>query len=137
MSDILSAESIKTLCQLLEHNRQWEGLQDIDVEAYDQSIKTIRALSNEIETLRDENKRLEAALEKISCAVAIIPNGPVIDWQPIETAPRDGTQFLAWYPSSENEPAFTEVALWTPCPKGLNNDSWTIGGVDPVLWAAL
>lgn len=33
-------------------------------------------------------------------------------WQPIETAPKDGTEILAYYPSCQNEPCIRVVSWW-------------------------
>lgn len=35
-------------------------------------------------------------------------------WQPIETAPKDGTLFLAWAPSLHGLPAMYSLCAWHP-----------------------
>ncbi|TXH14962.1 MAG: DUF551 domain-containing protein [Hyphomicrobiaceae bacterium] len=37
-----------------------------------------------------------------------------MDWQPISTAPRDGTLFLAWAPAAEGLPAMFSLCAWHP-----------------------
>lgn len=49
-------------------------------------------------------------------------------WQPIETAPKDGTQILAWYPGLRSTPVQT---WWLP---GANR--WHLTG-NPTHWQPL
>jgi len=59
------------------------------------------------------------------------------EWQPIETAPKDGTEFLAWYPPDDGDDGFFDIADWIEMPKFVNADSWTRGGLDPTHWMPL
>ena len=59
------------------------------------------------------------------------------DWRPIETVPRDGSDFLAYYPEADGDGAFMEVVSWFETPKELNAGPWTRGGVDPTHWRPL
>ena len=65
-------------------------------------------------------------------------------WQPIETAPRDGTFILLAGPSGySTTPLRVEVCRYLPEYRPLNpwqnhsNDSFTDGGEPPTHWAPL
>jgi len=57
-----------------------------------------------------------------------------MNWQPIETAPKDGTDLLLFYPSSDGEAPFIDVNRWLDWPREMNAYSWTTGGVNPTHW---
>lgn len=60
-----------------------------------------------------------------------------MDWEPIETIPKDGTEVLAWYPAEEaGDPSFMEVIKWTEWPRDLGS-CMTLGGQDPTHWMPL
>jgi len=51
MSKIERREEVDNLIGLMEHNKQWEKLEDIDVYAYEQAIILLRNLLSGIEEL--------------------------------------------------------------------------------------
>lgn len=62
------------------------------------------------------------------------------EWQPIETAPKDGTRILAFYPKEEENYKILSVALiyrkWRLCPDGGYDFEFEIVG-DPTHWMPL
>lgn len=52
------------------------------------------------------------------------------EWQPIETAPKDGTRFLAFVPDQEDCIAAIAVAFWNPGSPSVNFKPTE----DPDLW---
>jgi chromosome segregation ATPase len=50
----LSDEALDALIQLIRHNLQWSGLQDVDREAYEQAADTIAALRAQLASLQSD-----------------------------------------------------------------------------------
>lgn len=60
------------------------------------------------------------------------------DWMTIETAPKDGTEFLAYYPAEGGDDAFMDVQHWTvPETRESRYYGLMIAGVDPTHWMPL
>jgi hypothetical protein len=53
------------------------------------------------------------------------------DWQPIATAPKDGTEVLLHGRHNDGE-AWYEVGFW-----GKHSQSWTVAPLDPTHWMEL
>jgi glycine cleavage system protein P-like pyridoxal-binding family len=60
-----SAEAVARICQLIDHNIQWVGLQNVDREAYREARYIIRTLAAERDRLAAEIARLRVALQNI------------------------------------------------------------------------
>lgn len=58
-NSLTSKESVKEVLDLIDHNKVWVGLQEIDREAYDLASDTITTLVEENNRLRDEVTKLE------------------------------------------------------------------------------
>lgn len=62
----------------------------------------------------------------------------VAGWKLIESCPKDGSEFLAYYPGTDGNDAFQEVVRFDPeWPRVMNCDPYTRGGVDPTHWMPL
>lgn len=61
-----------------------------------------------------------------------------MDWQPIETAPKDGTEFLAFYPPGdyEDEDGTFDISWWDNT-STRERGFLMIGGVEPSHWMPL
>ncbi|OVE94426.1 hypothetical protein B7W85_12815 [Allorhizobium ampelinum] len=61
-----------------------------------------------------------------------------MEWQPIETCPKDESDFLAYYPAMDGDDAFQEVVcFYQDWPRSMNCEPYTRGGVDPTHWMPL
>jgi hypothetical protein len=55
-------------------------------------------------------------------------------WQPIETAPKDGSEFVAYYPVGDGTSGFVEMVKYIKPPRGV--EPFTLGGIEPTHWIA-
>ena len=58
-------------------------------------------------------------------------------WHPLETAPKDGTRVLLYYPADDGEPAFGDVMSCDESNEVGRDFEFMIGGVDPTHWQPL
>lgn len=61
-------------------------------------------------------------------------------WQPIETAPRDGTELLLWYPDEDDpQESFIEVGWYNNDPEATKEyRGWLIiSGIEATHWQPL
>jgi len=58
-------------------------------------------------------------------------------WQPIETAPKDGYYFLAFYPAEDGEEAFYDVTSWPQNKEMARYYGLMRNSVDPTHWMPL
>ena len=72
------------------------------------------------------------------CVIAELKNALAeykAGWSPIETCPKDGTWFLAYYPADEDEAPFTECVKWpeTDC-HDMRGVELMLNSVNPTHW---
>lgn len=96
--------------------------------------RCIDALAEYLAT-KDDSPRAAADLRE---SVRLLSAQP--QWQPIETAPKDGSEFWAHCVSGMGAPRFNqEVARWVEAPKGytFGGRFATRSGAIPIMWHPL
>lgn len=101
----MSTEAMKAARDALIEVREW-------IENWEPSFVEDDEWPETAKRMRDATYLLDSAL---SSDMVMVPREPTEEWQPIETAPKDGTTILGLDPFGgvEDEPVYAVIHWWT------------------------